>query len=100
MYMFDENVVVWLWMMEGLVHPVKKQENCGRSDEYFDKRVSRSPIQWSVGEEARMHDPINDLATIVSVTYCVRPLLVSYCKVSLNILRIWENWLICIALRQ
>jgi hypothetical protein len=44
------------------------------ADEYFDELVSRSLInRWWVNDLARykMHDLINDLATMVSSSYCI-----------------------------
>ncbi|CAJ2638850.1 unnamed protein product [Trifolium pratense] len=68
-----KNMVVQLWIAEGLVESSIDQEKVG--EEYFDVLVSRSLInQRSIGgDEAhfQMHDLIHDLATEVSSPYCI-----------------------------
>ncbi|CAJ2638854.1 unnamed protein product [Trifolium pratense] len=68
-----KNLVVQLWIAEGLVESSIDQEKVG--EEYFDVLVSRSLInQRSIGgDEAhfQMHDLIHDLATEVSSPYCI-----------------------------
>jgi len=70
----EKNVVVQLWIAEGLVESSADQEKFG--EEYFDELLSRSLIhQQSIdNEEANfeMHTLIHDLATMVSSSYCTR----------------------------
>ncbi|CAJ2638837.1 unnamed protein product [Trifolium pratense] len=70
----EKNVVVQLWIAEGLVESFTNQENIG--DEYFDELVSKSLIhrRYIGGEEANfeMHSLIHDIATMVSSSYCKR----------------------------
>ncbi|KAK2386069.1 putative disease resistance RPP13 protein [Trifolium repens] len=69
----EKNLVVQLWIAEGLVESSTDQEKIG--EEYFDVLVSRSLIhQRSVGDKEanfEMHNLIHDLATEVSSPYCI-----------------------------
>jgi Leucine-rich repeat (LRR) protein len=75
-YVLEKKTVVRLWIAEGFVHESKSEKTMEElADEYFDELVSRSLInRWSVNDLARykMHDLINDLATMVSSSYCIR----------------------------
>jgi len=70
----EKNVVVQLWIAEGLVETSTDQENA--EEAYFDELVSRSLIhQRSIGDEEatfEMHSLIYDLATMVSSPYSIR----------------------------
>ncbi|KAJ1426958.1 Virus X resistance protein-like, coiled-coil domain [Sesbania bispinosa] len=72
----DKRTVVQLWIAEGLLHHFRSQKSWEEvGEEYFDELVSRSLILRRTvdGEESFvMHDLINDLATMVSSTYCIR----------------------------
>ncbi|RHN78360.1 putative P-loop containing nucleoside triphosphate hydrolase, leucine-rich repeat domain, L [Medicago truncatula] len=72
----QKNMVVQLWMAEGLVHKSKRQKSWEKvGEEYFDELVSRSLIRrrYIDGEECyEMHDLVNDLATMVSSPYCIK----------------------------
>ncbi|XP_061357107.1 putative disease resistance RPP13-like protein 1 [Gastrolobium bilobum] len=71
-----KKTVVQLWIAEGLVYQSKSEKSMEEvGDEYFDELVSRSLIhRQSVDGESSydMHDLINDLATMVSSSYCIR----------------------------
>ncbi|RHN66518.1 putative P-loop containing nucleoside triphosphate hydrolase, leucine-rich repeat domain, L [Medicago truncatula] len=68
----EKNVIVQLWIAEGLVESSIDQEKVGK--EYFDILVSWSLIhRRSIGEENfEMQNLIHDLATMVSSSYCIR----------------------------
>jgi len=70
----EKNMVVQLWIAEGLVESSTDQEKVG--EEYFDVLVSRSLIhRRTIGDEEEnfeMHSLIHDLATMVSSSYCIR----------------------------
>ncbi|CAK8564618.1 unnamed protein product [Lathyrus sativus] len=69
----EKNMVVQLWIAEGLVDSSTDPEKVG--EEYFDVLVSRSLIhRRSISEEEatfEMHDLIHDLATEVPSPYCI-----------------------------
>ncbi|TKY49653.1 putative disease resistance RPP13 protein 1 [Spatholobus suberectus] len=71
-----KEMVVRLWIAEGLVCQSKSDKTMEEvSDEYFDELVSRSLIhRGSLSGQAnfKMHDLINDLATMISSSYCIR----------------------------
>ncbi|AES68885.2 NB-ARC domain disease resistance protein [Medicago truncatula] len=71
-YILEKNVVVQLWIAEGLVESSADQEKVG--EEYFDELVSRSLIhRQSIGNEEanfEMHSLLHDFATMVSSSYC------------------------------
>ncbi|RDX94833.1 putative disease resistance RPP13-like protein 1, partial [Mucuna pruriens] len=74
-YELDKETVVKLWMAEGLIQFKRNQSLEETGDEYFDELVSRSLIQKSTAYyqyKFKMHDLINDLATVVSGKYCFR----------------------------
>ncbi|TKY68722.1 putative disease resistance RPP13 protein 1 [Spatholobus suberectus] len=74
-YELDKETVVKLWMAEGLIQFKRNQSLEETGDEYFDELVSRSLIQKSTRFYQymfKMHDLINDLATVVSGKYCFR----------------------------
>ncbi|KAL4342690.1 hypothetical protein AHAS_Ahas11G0003600 [Arachis hypogaea] len=66
--------VVQLWMAQGFVSVSQNEKSIEEvGGEYFDELVARSLIRRSAdGEHFEMHDLINDLATMVSSTYCKR----------------------------
>ncbi|AES69013.2 putative P-loop containing nucleoside triphosphate hydrolase, leucine-rich repeat domain, L [Medicago truncatula] len=69
----EKNLVVQLWIAEGLVESSINQEKVG--EEYFDVLVSRSLLhQQSIGNEEQnfeMHTLVHDLATEVSSPHCI-----------------------------
>ncbi|PNX83784.1 NBS-LRR resistance protein, partial [Trifolium pratense] len=69
----EKNLVVQLWIAEGLVESSADQEKVG--EEYFDVLVSMSLIhRRSIGDEEanfEMHSLIHDLATMLSSSYCI-----------------------------
>ncbi|RHN65636.1 putative P-loop containing nucleoside triphosphate hydrolase, leucine-rich repeat domain, L [Medicago truncatula] len=75
-FILEKQMVVQLWIAEGFVHQSKSGKTMEEvADEYFDELVSRSLIhRWSVNDcvHYKMHDLINDLATMVSSSYCIR----------------------------
>ncbi|XP_039687837.1 putative disease resistance RPP13-like protein 1 [Medicago truncatula] len=70
----EKNVVVQLWITRGLVESSADQEKVG--EEYFDELVSRSLInRQSIGDEEEifeMYSLTNELATMISSSYCTR----------------------------
>lgn len=66
-------MVVWLWIVEGLVCQSKSDKTMEEvGDEYFDELVSRSLIDqgWvslSGKKNFKMHDLVNDLAIMYQV---------------------------------
>ncbi|XP_020240570.1 LOW QUALITY PROTEIN: putative disease resistance RPP13-like protein 1 [Cajanus cajan] len=72
----EKHMVVRLWIAEGLVCESKSSKTMEEvGDEYFDELVSRSLIhQGSLSGQAnfKLHDLINDLATMISSSYCIR----------------------------
>ncbi|XP_029124745.1 putative disease resistance protein At3g14460 [Cajanus cajan] len=75
-YRLEKDMVVRLWIAEGLVCQSKSDKTIEEiGDEYFDELVSRSLIhRGSRSGQAifEMHDLINDLATMISSSYCLR----------------------------
>jgi len=75
-FILEKQMVVQLWIAEGFVHQSKSGKTMEEvADEYFDELVLRSLIhRWSVNDcvHYKMHDLINDLATMVSSSYCIR----------------------------
>ncbi|XP_027907127.1 putative disease resistance RPP13-like protein 1 [Vigna unguiculata] len=72
-YELHKETVVRLWMAEGLIQFNRNKSLEETGDEYFDELVSRSLIQKSTTYyqyKFKMHDLINDLATVVSGKYC------------------------------
>ncbi|MED6210813.1 hypothetical protein PIB30_067669 [Stylosanthes scabra] len=63
-----------LWIAQGFVCVSQNEKSIeGIGDEYFDELVARSLIQRSVeGKHFKMHDLVNDLATMVSSPHCKR----------------------------
>ncbi|XP_057457658.1 putative disease resistance RPP13-like protein 1 [Lotus japonicus] len=69
----EKKMVIQLWIAEGLVHQSKGEETMEEvGDEYFDELVSRSLIHRDGQPYFKMHDLMNDLATMVSSSYCIR----------------------------
>ncbi|KAK7401368.1 hypothetical protein VNO78_12790 [Psophocarpus tetragonolobus] len=75
-FKLDREMVVRLWIAEGLVFQSKSNKTMEEvGEEYFDELVSRSLIRrGSLRGTAnfKMHDLINDLATMISSSYCIR----------------------------
>jgi len=73
----EKKMAVQLWIAEGLVPQPKSDKSWEKeAEECFDELVSRSLLrQNSTGDEEmgfEMHDLINDLAMVVSSSYCIR----------------------------
>ncbi|XP_027336401.1 putative disease resistance RPP13-like protein 1 isoform X2 [Abrus precatorius] len=74
-YELNKEMLVRLWMAEGLIQFRSNQSLEETGDEYFDELVSRSFIRKNTKYFQfmfTMHDLINDLATAVSGRYCFR----------------------------
>ncbi|XP_039686081.1 putative disease resistance RPP13-like protein 1 [Medicago truncatula] len=73
----EKNMVVQLWIAEGLVPQPKNEKSWEKvAEEYFDELVSRCLIRKRSIDDLEvsfeMHDLVNDLAMIVSSPYCIR----------------------------
>ncbi|CAN6567204.1 unnamed protein product [Malus baccata var. baccata] len=71
-YKFGKSELVLLWMAEGFLSTQRKKMMEDVGMEYFDDLISRSFFQHSGDDQSlfTMHDLINDLAKVLSLSHC------------------------------
>ncbi|CAN6703282.1 unnamed protein product [Malus baccata var. baccata] len=71
-YKFGKSELVLLWMAEGFLSPQRKKMMEDVGGEYFDDLILRSFFQHSGDDKSlfTMHDLINDLAKVLSLSHC------------------------------